>query len=60
MKVAFAIPATSEDEKKQFIRSVFDMVKSFLYEFERHGMGTLRSHVGVNRASTLTTLSSRT
>jgi hypothetical protein len=31
-KVAAGNPAITEDEKKQFIRSVVDMVKSFLYE----------------------------
>jgi hypothetical protein len=49
MKVAAGNLATTEDEKKQFIRSVVDMVKSFLYEAEKHGMGTLRSHFAINR-----------
>jgi hypothetical protein len=53
MKVAAANEATSEDEKKQFIRSVVDMVKTFLYEAEKHGMGQLRSHLAINRGEYL-------
>ena len=49
MKVAAGNLATTEDEKKQFIRSIVDMVKSFLYEAEKHGMGSLRSHLAINR-----------
>ena len=53
MKVAAANEATSEDEKKQFIRSVVDMVKTFLYEAEKLGMGQLRSHLAINRGEYL-------
>ena len=53
MKVAAANEATSEDEKKQFIRSVVDMVKTFLNEAEKLGMGQLRSHLAINRGEYL-------
>ena len=53
MKVAAANEVTSEDEKKQFIRSVVDMVKTFLYEAEKLGMGQLRSHLAINRGEYL-------
>ena len=53
MKIAAANTTTSEEEKKQFIKSVVDMIKTFLYEAEKQGMGLLRSHLALNRGDFL-------
>jgi hypothetical protein len=42
MSMAAQNKSTSDDEKKLFIKTSVTMIKSFLYESEKHGMGHLR------------------
>ena len=53
MNIAAQNEATSEEEKKLFTKTTASMIKSFLYESERFGMGTLRSHQAYDRGEFL-------
>jgi hypothetical protein len=39
----------NDDEKKQFVKTVIQMFKSFLYESEKLGCGSLRYHQGLDK-----------
>ena len=53
MNIAALNQSTTEDEKKQFIKTAVTMVKTFLYESEKNGMGSLKSHVANDRGEFL-------
>jgi len=53
MKIAALNKNTSEDEKKQFIKTAVTMIKTFLYEAEKNGMGSLKSHISLDRGEFL-------
>jgi hypothetical protein len=40
----------NDDEKKQFVKTVIQMFRSFLYESEKLGCGALRYHQGLDRS----------
>ena len=39
----------NDEEKKQFVKTIIQMFKSFLYEAEKNGCGSLRYHQGLDR-----------
>lgn len=49
LKVVASNKQMNDDEKKQFVKTMIQMVKSFLYEAEKNGCGTLRYHQGLER-----------
>ena len=44
MKVAASSTQMNDEEKKQFMKTMIQMFKSFLYEAEKNGCGSLRYH----------------
>ena len=53
MKIAAANPHSSEEDKKVFVKSAVTMLKSFLAESERNGLGSLKCHSALERGQFL-------
>jgi len=49
LQVTAANSSMNDDEKKQFVKTVIQMFKSFLYESEKLGCGALRYHQGLDK-----------
>lgn len=53
MHISALNKTTSDDEKKAFIKTTTTMIKTFLYESEKNGMGSLKSHSAYERGDFL-------
>ncbi len=53
MKVISANSNVSDEEKKQFIKTIAIMIKSFLQDSERNGAANLRNHTALDRGEFL-------
>jgi len=49
MKIAADNKLMSDEDKKLFIKTLLAMLKSFLYDSERTGVGKLRYHAALDR-----------
>ena len=49
LKVVAGNAQMNDEEKKQFVKTMITMFRSFLYEAEKNGCGSLRYHQGLDR-----------
>lgn len=56
LKLAAANANSNEEEKKLYVKSATAMLKSFLSESERNGIGALRSHSALDKGQFITKL----